>query len=175
MVRVCLKAETGYGTCVLLPPQITPLQELSGLMGENIWVGRSGRRVAQCLTHFFVCFWFLVWFWGGVFCCCCFGWLFFVFLGLHPLHMEVPRLGVEFELEPLAYAIATAMPYPRRNCNLHHSSQQCWILNPLIEARDWTYVLMDTSQTHFHWIWPVLKKKKKILIASPWDSDQRPC
>ena len=66
MVRVCLKAETGYGTCVLLPPQITPLQELSGLMGENIWVGRSGRRVARCLSHFLFVFGF--WFgFGGVF------------------------------------------------------------------------------------------------------------
>ena len=29
---------------------------------------------------------------------------------------------------------------------LHHSSQQCWILNPLSEARDQTHVLMDASQ-----------------------------
>ena len=28
-------------------------------------------------------------------------------------------------------------------CDLHHSSQQCWILNPLSEARDGTCVLMD--------------------------------
>jgi len=27
----------------------------------------------------------------------------FVFLGLHPWHMEVPRLGVELELQLLAY------------------------------------------------------------------------
>ena len=32
-----------------------------------------------------------------------------------------------------------------------HSSQQCWILNPLSEARDRTCVLMDTSRIHFHW------------------------
>ena len=35
-------------------------------------------------------------------------------------------------------------------CNLHHSSWQCWFLNPLSEARDRTCVLMDTSQIHFH-------------------------
>ena len=33
-----------------------------------------------------------------------------VFLGPHLQHMEVPRLGVESELQVLAYAIATATP-----------------------------------------------------------------
>jgi len=32
-----------------------------------------------------------------------------VFLGPHPRHMEVPRVGVESELQPLAYITATAM------------------------------------------------------------------
>ena len=36
-------------------------------------------------------------------------------------------------------------------CDLHHSSQQCQILNPLSEARDWNCILMDASQIHFHW------------------------
>ena len=35
--------------------------------------------------------------------------------------------------------------------DLHHSSQQHWILNPLSEARGQTYILMDTSQISFHW------------------------
>ena len=30
-------------------------------------------------------------------------------------------------------------------CDPHHSSQHCWILNTLSEARDQTRVLMDTS------------------------------
>ena len=30
----------------------------------------------------------------------------FVFLGPHPWHMKVPRLGVEWELKPLAYTTA---------------------------------------------------------------------
>ena len=30
-------------------------------------------------------------------------------------------------------------------CDLHHSSRQRWILNPLREARDWTRNLKDTS------------------------------
>ena len=32
----------------------------------------------------------------------------FFFLGCHPQHMEVPRLGVESELQLLAYTTATA-------------------------------------------------------------------
>ena len=57
-------------------------------------------------------------------------------LGLHLWHMEVPRLGAELELEPPAYTIATVTWDLSRVCDLHHSSQQCRILNPLSEARD---------------------------------------
>ena len=34
------------------------------------------------------------------------------FLGLHPQHMEFPRLGVEWELQLLAYTTATATQDP---------------------------------------------------------------
>ena len=53
---------------------------------------------------------------------------YFVFLGVHPHHMEVPRLGVESELHRPAYttATATAMQAPSCVCDLNHSSwQQC--------------------------------------------------
>ena len=60
--------------------------------------------------------------------------------------MEVPRLGVELELERPAYTTATAMQELSRVCDLHHSSWQCQILNPLSEARDPTRILMNTSQ-----------------------------
>ena len=59
--------------------------------------------------------------------------------------MEVPRLGIKLELQQLAYTIATAMTDLSRVCDLHHSLHQCWILNPLREARDQTSILMDTS------------------------------
>ena len=36
-------------------------------------------------------------------------------------------------------------------CDLHHSSQQCRILNPLIEARDLNRIPMDTSGVHYCW------------------------
>ena len=50
--------------------------------------------------------------------------------------MEVPRLGVESELQLLAYTTATETPDPSHVCDLHHSSWQHGILNPLSEARD---------------------------------------
>ena len=58
--------------------------------------------------------------------------------------MEVPELGVKSELQLPAYTIATlALSHI---CDLHHSLQQCRILNPLSKARDLTLILMDTSQ-----------------------------
>ena len=59
-------------------------------------------------------------------------------LGLHSRHMQVPRLGVESKLQLLAYTTVTATWDPSHVCNLHHSSQQRQILNPLSEARDRT-------------------------------------
>ena len=51
--------------------------------------------------------------------------------------MEVPRLGVESELQLLAYATAVSTSQP------HLWQHQ--ILNPLGEARDQTRIFMDTS------------------------------
>ena len=48
-----------------------------------------------------------------------------------PVAYSTPRLGVELELQLLAYTTAHG-----------------WILNPLREARDRTCVLMDTSWFH---------------------------
>ena len=55
---------------------------------------------------------------------CLFVYLFTVFLGPHPQHMEVPRLGVELELQLPAYTTATATRDLSHVCELHHSSQQ---------------------------------------------------
>ena len=71
--------------------------------------------------------------------------IYFCCLGPHPEHMEVPRLGVESALQLPAYATATALQDPNCICDLHHSSQQRWIPNPLSEARDQTCILIDTS------------------------------
>jgi len=64
--------------------------------------------------------------------------------------MEFPRLGAESELQLLAYATATATQDPSQVCDLHHSSQQCQILNPLSKARDRTCNLMVPSRICFH-------------------------
>ena len=74
-----------------------------------------------------------------------FKFFYFCFLGLYPWHMEVPRLGVQLELQLPAYTTGTATLDPSHICDLHYSSQQCWILNPLSEASDQTHILRDTS------------------------------
>ena len=61
---------------------------------------------------------------------------FFCFLGPHLQHVEVPRLGVELELQLPAYTTATAMPDLNHLCDPHHNSQQRQILKPLRETRD---------------------------------------
>ena len=57
--------------------------------------------------------------------------------------MEVPRLGVESELQLPAYTTATATVTldPSHVCDLCCSLQH--ILNPLRKARDWICILMD--------------------------------
>ena len=70
--------------------------------------------------------------------CCTTGILFFFFfffLGLHLWHMEVPRLGVESELQLTAYTTATAMPDLSCIWKLHHRS---WQLDSLTHwVRPW--------------------------------------
>jgi len=60
--------------------------------------------------------------------------------------MEVPRPGVESELQLTVYATATATWDPSHVCDLHHSSRQHRVLNSLSKARDRTCILMETIQ-----------------------------
>ena len=70
----------------------------------------------------------------------------FVFLGPNPQHTELPRLGIESELQLLAYTTSTAMQASGCICGLLHCSlRQCQILNPLSEASDPPLVLMEPS------------------------------
>ena len=62
---------------------------------------------------------------------------FFCFLGPHLWHMEVPKLGVEMELQLPAYTTATATQDPSHVWDLHRSSRQHWILNPLSRGQGW--------------------------------------
>ena len=90
----------------------------------------------------FLWLWLLLWLgfdpWPGNFFFCGEG-------GALLQHMEVPRLGVESELQLPAYTTATATPDPSHLCNLRHNSRPCRILNPQREASDGTHLLMDTS------------------------------
>ena len=63
--------------------------------------------------------------------------------------MEVPRLQVESELQLLAYNTATEVQDPSRICDPHNSPRQCWVSDPLSEARDQTRMLMNASQICF--------------------------
>lgn len=56
--------------------------------------------------------------------------------------MEVSSLGVESELQLLAYNTATATLDLSPVCDLHHTSQQGQILNPFSEAGDGTWMLV---------------------------------
>ena len=69
-----------------------------------------------------------------------FSFSFFLILGAHTQHMEVPRLGEELELQPSAYT--TTVSDPTCFCNPHCSLWQQWVLNPLIWAKNQTSILM---------------------------------
>ena len=67
--------------------------------------------------------------------------------GPHPRHTEVPKLGVELQLQLPAYATATATP--------DHGNARSWqrqILNPLSKARNQIYVLMDLIPSLAQWV-----------------------
>ena len=54
--------------------------------------------------------------------------------------MEVPRIGVESELQLPAYTTATSTPDPSRIFDVHHNSHQHQVINPLSNARDWSCI-----------------------------------
>ena len=76
---------------------------------------------------------------------------FFVFMGPHLQHMEVPRLCSNRSYSCQPTLRPQQLPDLSRIHDLHYCSQQCWILNPLSGARDQTLVLMDTSWVCYHW------------------------
>ena len=59
--------------------------------------------------------------------------------------MKILRLGVKSKLQLLACTTTTATLDPSHVCDLHHSSQPHWILNPPSGAGEQTHILMDTS------------------------------
>ena len=86
------------------------------------------------------------------FCCCCccsflcfqffcLVWFLSFFLGPHLKHIEVPRLGVQLELQLLVQIWAVSVTYPAAHGNA----------GPLSKSKDRTCPLMDTSRIRFCW------------------------
>ena len=101
------------------------------------------------------------------FCCCCS--FIFVFF-----RVTIVAYGSS---QSRGWIGATALVYhsnsgPKLSLHLHHSSQQCQILNPMSESRDRTCILMDPSQVCYCWdmmgtpIWGSLMVKK-VVFPSP--------
>ena len=80
---------------------------------------------------------------SSFFCFC------FCFLGPHSWHMEVLRVGVKLELQLLAYTTATVRQDLSCVFDLHHSSGQHQIPNPLSKARDHTHILIRYQSNLF--------------------------
>ena len=92
----------------------------------------------------------------------------YFFLELQVWHMEVPRLGVELELQLLAYSTAIATWDPSLVCTIHHSSQWSRILKPLSKARDQTHILMDTSWVCYCWVTTGTPMYSFLYSCSSW-------
>ena len=86
--------------------------------------------------------------------------------------MEVPRLGVELQLQLPAFPTATAAQDLSHVCNIHHSSQQRRILNPLSEARDGTRNLIHTSWVRFHCATAGILRRTCVLRDFPKKRNQ---
>ena len=102
------------------------------------------------------------------------------FLGPNLQHMEVPRLGIELELQLPAYTTDTdtAMQDPSCICDLHHSSQQRQIFNPLSEARveptsSWILVRLITTEPRRELLLKVFNQSIEVffhIIKDPFPS-----
>ena len=78
----------------------------------------------------------------------------FFFLGSHLPHMEVPRRGIQFEMQLLAFGTAIATRDLSHICNLRCSSWQHWILNSLSKARiepPFSWILVGFVTTEPWW------------------------
>ena len=126
---------------------------------------------------------------------------FFVFLGPHPWHMEVPRLGIESELQLLTYATAAAIPYPSMSviCTTTHGSAgslawpgieptSSWIRVRFVTAEPWqklplfkgwldylwTMYSSESASFGSHWIsHPLLEVRWDHVTNSGWWNEAR--
>ena len=72
-----------------------------------------------------------------------------------------------FRAAPVTYGSSQARgPIGAVAADLHHGSWQRRIINPLSEARDWTYVLVDASQICFAEPWQELWESSHLNSSS---------
>ena len=77
--------------------------------------------------------------------------------------------NLELELQLLAYTTATATWDPSHICDLHCSSWQHRILNPLSKSRDQTRILMDTSWALVgYYCWATVGTPEESFISQDW-------
>ena len=74
--------------------------------------------------------------------------------------MEVSRIEVQLELQLPAYTTATAMQDLSWICDLHCSSRQHQILNPMRQVKDGTRILMGTR-----WVLNLLSHKGISIVV----------
>ena len=132
--------------------------------GESINVTLYCRHSVNVAKNRISALWHLFWCFCKIFI---YLFSFFVFLEPRPWLMEVSRLGVKLKLQLLAYTTATATQDLSHTCDWHHSSWQHQILNPLSEARNWTCILIDTSEVHYCWAMtgtPLLMLLNSLLL-----------
>ena len=102
----------------------------------------------------------------------------FFFFGLfraHPVACGSSQARGQTRAVAASLLTAKATPDPSHVCDLHCSSLQCRILDPLREARDRTHILMDTSWVCYCWATTELldgRNFKGILSQSPVFSPQ---
>ena len=97
--------------------------------------------------------------------------LLIVFLGLHLQHMEVPRLGVESELQLLAYTTTIATQDLSYVCDLYHSSRQCqslthWARPGIEPMSSWILARFVTTEPWRELLWRILNGHR-CFAASP--------
>ena len=80
--------------------------------------------------------------------------IFFFFLGLHPRHMEVLRLGIELELQLPAYTAATAMPDLSHICDYTTAHGNDGFPGPGIEPT-FSWILVGFVATMPQWDLPM--------------------
>ena len=90
--------------------------------------------------------------------------------------MEDPGLRAELELQLQAYTTAITLPDPSYVCDLHQSSWQHQIINPLSKARDQTHIIMDTSSltTEPQWELPSCLLNQQINFINSITKDTSP-